>query len=194
MPADDDVDLGDLSHGLSAPASSTVRERWRSGARPSWRLITVTAVVGLVAGAAAWQISAQRVRDQLRPELQSAPVLAWLSTESTSGSKQQLVIVHIANLTSRPVRIELVISRPGAMARPVPATLPTAVYVGPAPAGTAVVDLAGQCGGPYAGAAIAVQVGYPDPLKPATIRHVVVAVDKDPAVGLSYPSALDQVC
>jgi hypothetical protein len=159
-----------------------------------WRLIAFTAVLSLVVGAVAGQISARRVRDQLRPALQNPPVLAWLSTRSTTGSKQQQLIVHVTNLTTRPVRIELVIARPGAMARPVTATLPTAVYVGPAPAGTAVVDLVAQCGGPYAGAAIAVQVGYPDPLKPATIRHVVVAVDKDPVVGPSYPTALDQVC
>ena len=193
MPADDD-DLGEHSRDPSATPWPTVRERLRSCSRLPWRLIAVTALVGLVVGVAAGQLSARRVRAELRPAFQTAPVLAWLSTESTIGNKQQQVIVHVTNLTSRPVRIELVISRPGGMARPVTATLPTAVYVGPAPAGTAVVDLAAQCGGPYAGAAIAVQVGYQDPLRPATIRHVVVAVDKDPTVGISYPSALDQVC
>ncbi len=191
MPADDELGLGELSHDLpTAPSPAG----WRQVASSRWRLIAVTAVLSLAVGAVAGQISARRVRDQLRPDQQTTPVLAWLSTESTSGSTQQQVIVHVANLTTRPIRIELVISRPGAMSRPVTATLPTAVSVGPAPAGSAVVDLIPQCGGPYTGAAIAVQVGYPDPLSPGTIRHVVVAVDKDPAVGPSYPSALDQVC
>jgi hypothetical protein len=194
MPADDDVDLGELSHGPSAAPMPTVRQRLRSGSRLPWRLITVTVVVSLVVGTAAWQISARRVRDQLRPQLQASPVLAWLSAATPSGSGQQQVVVHVANLTKGPVRIERVISRPGALARPVTARLHSAVTVGPGAAGSAVVDLATECGGPYAGAAIAVQIGYGDPLRPATTRHVVVAVDEDPAVGPSYPTVLNQVC
>lgn len=191
-PATDYFDLGELPHGPDAP-DRPPRPRRRLTAQ-QWRTRAVlVVVVGLVA-VTAFQVGGQRVRDQVRPTLQTPPVLAWLSAAPPSEVNRQQVVVHVANLTTEPVRVEQVISRPGQSARAVSANLPATVTIGPSTTGTATVDLAAECGGPYVGASIAVQVAYPDPLHDGATQRTVVAVDQDPLVGPAYTTLLNQVC
>jgi hypothetical protein len=192
MQAADYFDLGELPHGRSdPPPPSGPRERSRP--RP-WRAILVTGVVGALVAVAAFQAGAERVRDQLRPQLQTPPVLAWLSAAAPSASTQQQIVVHIANLSPGPVRVERVVSRAGDSASTLSANLRAVVTVGPATTGTAVVDLAAECLGHYVDASIAVQVGYRDPVHAGAVKHTVVAVNEDPLVGPAYTTLLNQVC
>jgi hypothetical protein len=190
MQAAEYFDLGELPHGSSdPPPPSGPRER-----PGPWRGILVTGVVGVLVAVAAFQAGAERVRNELRPQLQTPPVLAWLSAAAPGGSTQQQIVVHIANLSPGPVRVERVVSRAGDTASGLSANLRTAVTVGPATTGTAVVDLAAECLGHYVDASIAVQVGYRDPLHAGAVKHTDVAVNEDPLVGPAYTTLLNQVC
>jgi len=192
MQAAEYFDLGELPHGRSDPPPPFGPPAGRRS-RP-WRAILVTGVVGLLVAVAAFQAGGARVRNELRPTLQSPPVLAWLSAAAPGPSTQQQIVVHIANLSPGPVRVERVVSRAGDSASGLSATLRAAVTIGPATTGTAVVDLAAECLGHYLDASIAVQVGYRDPLHANAVKHTVVAVNQDPLVGPAYTTLLNQVC
>lgn len=192
MQAVDDFDLGELPHGPAAPPRRT--GPWQHPRSLPWRAILVTGVVGVLVAVAAFQTGAARVRDELRPQLATPPVLAWLSAAAPNSGTQEQVVVHIANLGPGPVRVEGVVSRAGYTASGLSANLRTPVTVGPATTGTAVVDLAAECQGQYVGASITVQVSYRDPLDAAAVKHAVVAMDEDPLVGPAYTSLLNQLC
>ncbi len=56
------------------------------------------------------------------------------------------------------------------------------------------MDLAAECRNRYAGASIALRVGYPDPVRPRTTRHVLVPVNDGPLLGPSYSTVLNRIC